>query len=108
MDDDGGLLSVSRFGRKVWRPSLAAAGIEHRKLHRLRATAASLMLRAGGSLEFIRRQLGHADIATTQRYLASFLGDEDGVIANMDALMREPFRPHRDHADEGEESEARL
>jgi len=37
-------------------------------LHSLRHTAAAAWLAAGNSLMYVQRQLGHADIRTTERY----------------------------------------
>lgn len=43
--------------------------------HKLRHTYATLSLKNGGNLEYIRRTLGHNDIKTTQIYLE--LSDSD-------------------------------
>jgi integrase len=48
--------------------ALKVAGIEDMPLHSLRHTAAAAWLAAGNSLEFVKRQLGHADISTTSHY----------------------------------------
>ena len=57
--------------KKSFRSLLKIAGIEHFRFHDLRHTAASWMLRSGADLNTVREILGHASIATTQRYLTS-------------------------------------
>jgi site-specific recombinase XerD len=52
-----------------WKRKLAAAGVPHtRKMHEMRHTAATDLLRSGANLELVRQMLGHADIKTTAMY----------------------------------------
>ena len=52
-----------------WKRKLAAAGVPaSRKMHEMRHTAATDMLRSGANLELVRQLLGHADIKTTAMY----------------------------------------
>jgi integrase len=44
------------------------AALRDMPLHALRHTAAAAWLAAGNSLMYVQRQLGHADISTTERY----------------------------------------
>jgi site-specific recombinase XerD len=64
--------------RMILRGRAAAAGIGHVTPHDLRRTYATAMRRAGADLEILRDLLGHASLATTQRYLRR---DEDEVRA---------------------------
>ena len=57
--------TVSRDWHKL---ALEDAGLRDMPLHALRHTAAAAWLAAGNSLMYVQRQLGHADIATTERY----------------------------------------
>ena len=57
--------TVSREWHKV---ALADAELRDMPLHSLRHTAAAAWLAAGNSLMYVQRQLGHSDIATTERY----------------------------------------
>jgi integrase len=57
--------TVSRDWHKL---TLEDAGLRDMPLHALRHTAAAAWLAAGNSLMYVQRQLGHADIATTERY----------------------------------------
>lgn len=57
--------TVSRGWHKI---ALDDAGLRDMPLHSLRHTAAAAWLAGGNSLMYVQRQLGHADIATTERY----------------------------------------
>ena len=56
--------SVTRF----WAAVRHAAGLDGVRIHDLRHSFASVPASGGDSLLVIRALLGHADIATTQRY----------------------------------------
>ncbi len=56
---------VSRYWHKA---ALKDGELRDMPLHALRHTAAAAWLAAGNSLMYVQRQLGHADIATTERY----------------------------------------
>jgi integrase len=53
--------------REWHKHALQDAGLRDMPLHSLRHTAAAAWLAAGNSLMYVQRQLGHADIATTER-----------------------------------------
>jgi integrase len=57
--------TVSREWHKI---ALQDAALRDMPLHSLRHTAAAAWLAAGNSLMYVQRQLGHADIATTEHY----------------------------------------
>lgn len=57
--------TVSRDWHKQ---ALEDAAIRNMPLHALRHTAAAAWLAAGNSLMYVQRQLGHADISTTEHY----------------------------------------
>jgi integrase len=57
--------TVSRDWHKA---VLQDAALRDMPLHSLRHTAAAAWLAGGNSLMYVQRQLGHADIATTERY----------------------------------------
>jgi len=51
-----------------WHPAaLQDAGLRHMPLHSLRHTAAAAWLSTGQPLMYVQRQLGHAQITTTER-----------------------------------------
>jgi integrase len=64
---EGGPMDRNTISRNWHKDALADAGLRDMPLHSLRHTAAALWLRATGDMEFVRRQLGHAQITTTQR-----------------------------------------
>jgi integrase len=57
--------TVSREWHKI---ALQDAALRDMPLHSLRHTAAAAWLAGGNSLMYVQRQLGHADIGTTERY----------------------------------------
>lgn len=78
LDDDDRIFPISsqtlyenlrRYGKAI--------GIEDLTVHTLRHTAAKLRRRSGASLEEVQEVLGHANIATTARYLAQLEGTRD-------------------------------
>ena len=80
---------------KVWNSLRQTIGMEDVRLHDLRHTFASVAATGGESLLMIKSLLGHADIATTQRY--SHLQD-DPVKAVADrtsaAILAAMGKPH--------------
>ena len=62
----GGAIDRNTVSRNWHKDTLTDAGLRDMPLHALRHTAAALWLR-DHDLEFVRRQLGHAQITTTQR-----------------------------------------
>ena len=68
--DDGDYIDRTRIRSRWHIPALLDAGLDPRlRVHDLRHSAAAAWLIAGGqSLEYVRRQLGHASILETQKY----------------------------------------
>lgn len=54
---------------KQFSKFLEKHNLQHRKLHSLRHTSATLMLYGGVSIKQVQRRLGHGDIETTNKYL---------------------------------------
>jgi site-specific recombinase XerD len=92
LDDDARIFPISsqtlyenlrRYGQTI--------GVEGLTVHTLRHTAAKLRRQAGASLEDVQTVLGHANIATTARYLARLEGAKDtGWQAAAALLQGEP------------------
>lgn len=89
LDDDARIFPISsqtlydnlrRYGRAI--------GVEGLTVHTLRHTAAKLRRQAGASLEDVQTVLGHANIATTARYLARLEGAKDTGWAAAAALLK--------------------
>jgi integrase len=70
--------------------ALQDAALRDMPLHALRHTAAASWLAAGNSLMYVQRQLGHADIATTERYYGHLERHvlATGAVATEDAIAR--------------------
>ncbi|GGT62772.1 tyrosine-type recombinase/integrase [Actinomadura citrea] len=74
------------FRRNIWNPAIAAAGLDFRPTMRdLRHAHASWLLNGGADLQIVKERLGHASIATTERYLHT-LPDADETA--LEALAR--------------------
>jgi integrase len=71
---DGRPIDERRIGER-WTQLLADAGIEHRRFHATRHTAATLLLEAGVPLEVVSAILGHANLAITADTYAKIRGD---------------------------------
>ena len=69
-EDDGAGEPMDRttVSRNWHKHALQDAALRDMPLHALRHTAAAAWLAAGNSLMYVQRQLGHADIATTEHY----------------------------------------
>jgi integrase len=79
--------TVSRDWHKQ---ALQDASLRDMPLHALRHTAAASWLAAGNSLMYVQRQLGHADIGTTERYYGHLERHvlAAGAIATEQAIAR--------------------
>ncbi|MHB1538409.1 MAG: tyrosine-type recombinase/integrase [Solirubrobacteraceae bacterium] len=79
--------TVSRDWHKQ---ALQDASLRDMPLHALRHTAAASWLAAGNSLMYVQRQLGHADIRTTERYYGHLERHvlAAGAIATEEAIAR--------------------
>lgn len=79
--------TVSSEWHKV---ALQDAGLQDMPLHSLRHTAAAAWLAGGNSLMYVQRQLGHADIGTTERYYGHLERHvlAAGAIATEEAIIR--------------------
>jgi integrase len=63
-------LNKNYFNRLLWKPALAAAGVESSRangMHALRHFYASVLLDAGESIKALSEYLGHADAGFTLR-----------------------------------------
>jgi integrase len=65
---DGEAMSRTTVSRDWHKAALQDAALRDMPLHALRHTAAAAWLAGGNSLKYVKDQLGHADITTTERY----------------------------------------
>jgi integrase len=84
--DSDGHLSRDWFTHVVWRRACTATGVEGIvRMHDLRHAHASWLLAGGADLQVVKERLGHASIATTERYLHTLPDADDTAL---DALAR--------------------
>jgi integrase len=68
--DTDGHIPADWFRNHIWKPALKQADLEVQvRVHDLRHAHASWLLAGGADLQVVKERLGHADIATTARYL---------------------------------------
>lgn len=82
--------------RKEWMRAREAAGLPRLRFHDLRHTAATRALSAHRNLKTVQRMLGHADIATTLRYVASDVTDVRAAMEAVEQAMRPNPRKRSD------------
>lgn len=58
-------------------------------VHSLRHLHAQSYLEAGASVEEVRGRMGHASLATTQRYLASMQAGKNRLASKLDAMLKQ-------------------
>ena len=86
---NGAPLRRSNFARRVWRPALRKAGLEHVSFHALRHSAAAFMIGSGADAKKIQRRLGHATIRMTYDLYGHLLPEADEeVAAGLEDLWR--------------------
>ena len=83
---DGTPFSRNTFRTRVWRPAVAASGVDFDvRVHDLRHAHASWLLAGGSDLKSVMDRMGHAQITTTQKYLHTL---PDADTKNLTALDR--------------------
>ncbi|MEP6814433.1 MAG: site-specific integrase [Marmoricola sp.] len=91
--------SRNTFRTRVWRPAVAASGVDFDvRVHDLRHAHASWLLAGGSDLKSVMDRMGHAQITTTQKYLHTL---PDADTKNLTALdrIRNPTPPARPEPD---------
>jgi site-specific recombinase XerD len=84
--DTDGHIPAHWFRDPAWKPALATASLDiHVVMHGLRHAHAPWLLAGGADLQVVKERLGHASIATTERYLHT-LPDADETA--LDALAK--------------------
>jgi integrase len=80
--DTDGHIPDDWFRKQVWYPARRAAGLGNVRIHDLRHAHASWLLAGGADLQVVKERLGHASIATTEKYLHSLpTADETALDA---------------------------
>jgi integrase len=83
-------LDRNTVSRDWHKQALQDAALRDMPLHAVRHTAAAAWLAAGNSLMYVQRQLGHADISTTERYYGHLERHvlAAGAVATEEAIAR--------------------
>ena len=86
----GNPLDRTTVSREWHKQALQDAALRDMPLHALRHSAAAAWLAAGNSLMYVQRQLGHADIGTTERYYGHLERHvlAAGAVATEEAIAR--------------------
>ena len=88
--DSDGHLPRDWFRFNVWYPACKKAKLEPRpRLHDLRHSHASWLLAGGADLGVVRERLGHANIATTNKYLHTLPTADDTALAALRRIRGE-------------------
>jgi len=83
------------FRRTIWTPACTAAGLAFTPTMRdLRHAHASWLLAGGADIQIVKERLGHATIATTERYLHT-LPDADETALDALSVIRNRQASHR-------------
>lgn len=83
---DGTPISRNTFRTRVWKPAIAASGVDFPvRIHDLRHAHASWLLAGGADLKSVMDRMGHSLIQTTQKYLHAL---PDADQRNLDAFTR--------------------
>jgi integrase len=87
---DGEAMDRTTVSRDWHKHTLEDSALRDMPLHALRHTSAASWLAAGNSLMYVQRQLGHADISTTERYYGHLERHvlAAGAIATEEAIAR--------------------
>lgn len=81
-------VEVRNWRRHVFAPAAEAAGIKDLRVHDLRHTAASLMIRSGATPKDVQMALGHKSASMTLDLYAGWWSDAlDGVSAKMEKML---------------------
>lgn len=85
----GTLIDPDNLVKRVFEPTLRAAGIErHIRFHDLRHSFASILINEGANLKFVSEQLGHASIVITlDRYSHLIAERHDDTVSKFEKLL---------------------
>ena len=73
---------------RVWKTALADAGLEHKSMHKARHYNATKLYEVTKDLVFVKEQLGHARITTTQVYAHVLDHEASRHLSNFDNSLK--------------------
>ncbi len=81
------MLRVPGFRQRIWRPAVAAAGLEGLRIHDLRHTSVALSIAAGLDAKAVSVRHGHRSVAfTLDRWGHLFEGHDEAALEALDRL----------------------
>lgn len=84
----GGPLFRGTFGRHVWRPAVAKAGLTGFTVHGLRHSFVAILVAAGCNVREVSEWAGHNSVAfTLTRYGGLYADGSDAAVDRLDALL---------------------
>jgi integrase len=87
--DTDGHISRNWFRLQIWKPAVDAAGLPfHVRVHDLRHAHASWLLAGGADLQVVKERLGHASIATTEKYLHTLPDADDTALTALERVRQ--------------------
>jgi integrase len=107
--DSDGHIPNDWFRNNIWNRACTQADIAGATPHGMRHAHASWLLAGGADLQVVKERLGHATIATTEKYLHTLPNaDETALEALRKIRDQKPDDPPPDHADELQASEHEI
>jgi integrase len=91
---EGGPLRVNAFRARVWRPAVAAAGLDGLRIHDLRHTAVSLWVAAGADPKTVATRAGHTSVRTVLDVYAQLYPEGEAALRErLEAAYQPPTAP---------------
>jgi len=84
---DGEFVKPDTFSQ-AYKTLIARLDVPRVRLHDLRHTAATLLMKEGVNLRMVGDRLGHSDLATTMRYVHAMPGMDEEAARRVDEAMR--------------------
>ena len=85
---------------RLLTPLIKAARVPPIHIHALRHTFASMLLSRGERLDYVSRQLGHAEITTTERVYRHWIPEDSREAAARRARLDDVWRVDTAEGDE--------
>ena len=82
----------ANFHNRGWRKLLAKAGLRYIRVHDLRHTFASLLIRNGESLAYVKEQMGHHSTTIVDTYGHLVPGGNKAAVDRRDGLENPTIR----------------
>jgi integrase len=81
---EGFPVRATLFRRRVWRPAVAAAGLEPFRIHDLRHTAVSLLVAEGANPKHVAAMAGHTSVSVVlDRYGHLYPQQDDELMQRL-------------------------